>query len=218
MNYTVIEVAQRSPEWFAARAGRLTASRAGDMLKKIKTGEAAGRRDLRMQLVTERLTGISEDGDGFVSAAMQRGIDREPDAFAAYEALTGQMVTRVGFVQSDDFLAGCSPDGIIGGGHYLVELKCPKSATHLRYVRADVVPKEYVAQITHAMWVTGAEWCDFVSFDDRFPPALQLFVKRVERADVDIEAYERAAVAFLEEVDAETQAVRTMAHGLQGAA
>ena len=113
MSYTVIDVPQRSEAWFAARAGRLTASRAADMLKKIKTGEAAGRRDLRMQLVTERLTGVPEDGDGFVSAAMQRGIDLEPMAFAAYEAATGQMATKVGFIQSDDFLAGYSPDGVI---------------------------------------------------------------------------------------------------------
>jgi|TARA_Y100000310_G_scaffold64306_1_gene59842 hypothetical protein len=100
----------------------------------------------------------------------------------------------------------------------ILEVKCPKSSTHLRYVRADVVPKEYLPQITHALWITGADWCDFVSFDDRFPPPLSLFIKRVERKDVDLEAYEKAAVAFLVEVDTEYQAVRTMAHGMKGAA
>ena len=56
-NFTIVEAEQRTPAWFAARAGRLTASRAKDMLAAIKTGEAAARRDLRIQLVVERLTG-----------------------------------------------------------------------------------------------------------------------------------------------------------------
>lgn len=211
MSFTVINAEQRSPDWFAARLGRLTGSRAGDMLATIKAGEAAARRDLRMQLVCERLTQTLQE-DPFVNTAMQRGIDLEPAAFAAYEALTGQMVQRSGFLAHDGLLAGCSLDGHVGDFAGILECKCPKSATHLKYLRAGAVPAEYLPQITHNLWITGAEWCDFVSFDDRFPPRLQTFLVRVRRADVDLKAYETKALAFLAEVDREVEAVMTLAN------
>jgi hypothetical protein len=61
VSFTVVMAEQRSPEWFAARLGRLTGSRAADMLATIKSGEAAARRDLRVQLVVERLTSTLQE-------------------------------------------------------------------------------------------------------------------------------------------------------------
>src|SRR5690348_5803085 len=131
MNFTIIDAEQRSPAWFAARLGRLTGSRAADMLATIKSGEAAARRDLRLQLVCERLTGAAQE-DPFVNAAMLRGIECEPLAFAAYEARTGLLAQRTGFLAHTSIMAGCSLDGHIGQFDGLLEVKCPKSATHLR--------------------------------------------------------------------------------------
>lgn len=207
--FRVIDAEQRSPEWFAARLGRLTGSRAGDMLATIKSGESAARRDLRMQLVCERLTGQLQE-DGFINAVMQRGIELEPVAFAAYEGVTGNLVHRSGFLADVRHLAGCSLDGHVGDFEGIVELKCPKSATHLKYLRAGVVPTEHLPQILHNLWITGAAWCDFVSFDDRFPVNLQLFRVRVERDAQAIADYESKALAFLAEVENETAAVATL--------
>ncbi len=209
-NFTVIDAEQRSPAWFAARLGRLTGSRAADMLATIKTGEAAARRDYRTQLVCERLTGQLQE-DLFVNAAMQRGVDCEPLAFAAYEARTGQMVQRTGFCAHIEHMAGCSLDGHIGDFDGLIELKCPKSATHLKYLRSGDVPAEHLAQMTHNLWVTGAAWCDFVSYDDRFPEALHLFVVRLARDEAAIAAYAEKALAFLAEVTRDVEVVSTMA-------
>lgn len=209
MNFTIIDAEQRSPEWFAARAGLLTGSRAADMLATIKSGEAAARRDYRLQLVCERLT-VQPQEDGFINAAMQRGIDLEPKAFAAYEALTGSVAVRTGFLRHVTHLAGCSLDGHVDHFAGIVEIKCPKSATHLKYWRGPgTAPDEYLPQITHNLWITGAQWCDFLSFDDRFPADLQTFLVRVTREDVDIESYEKKALAFLAEVDAEVNAIKT---------
>lgn len=208
--FTVVEAEQRSPQWFAARLGRLTGSRAGDMLAAIKSGEAAARRDLRMQLVCERLTGQLQE-DGYTNAVMQRGIDLEPVAFAAYEGLTGHLVARSGFLAHTEHLAGCSLDGHIGDFEGILELKCPKAATHYRYLRANEIPSDHLAQMTHNLWISGAGWCDFVSFDDRFPPALQVFRTRLVRDEAAIAAYEKKALAFLAEVAAEVAAVATMA-------
>jgi predicted phage-related endonuclease len=214
VSFTVIDAPQRSPEWFAARLGRLTGSCAGDMLASIKTGEAAARRDLRMQLVTERLTGQLPE-PGFISAEMQRGIDKEPDAFALYEAVTGSVVRRTGFLSHDVLPIGCSLDGDVDGFTGLVELKCPKSATHIGYIKADAVPANHLPQILHNLWVTGAQWCDFVSFDDRFPAGLRLFVKRVVRDDAQIAEYEQKALAFLAELAAEHGALLKRTEGIR---
>lgn len=198
----ILTTTQRTPEWVTARLGMFTASCAADMLAQIKSGESAKRRDLRMRLVCERLTGQPQD-DAYVNAAMQRGIDKEADAFAAYEALTGEMANTVGFLAHDALLAGCSPDGEIGGFAGLLEVKCPKTSTHVSYMRAKGVPSDYVPQMVHALWITGAAWCDFVSFDDRLPAHLQLFTVRLNRDEKQIAAYEMAATLFLSEVQKE---------------
>ena len=177
------------------------------MMATIKSGEAAPRRDYRMQLVCERLTGQPQE-DGFVNAAMQRGIDLEPAALAAYESLTGSVVVRTGFLAHRAHRAGCSLDGSVDDFAGIVELKCPKSSTHVGYLREGVVPRGYLAQVTHNLWISGASWCDFLSFDDRFPSALQVFYVRVLAKDLDIAGYEKAALAFLKEVETEVTALR----------
>lgn len=202
----VHDCAQRSEAWHTLRLGRLTGSVAGDMLATVKTkgAEAAARRDLRLRLVCERLTGASSESD-YVSKEMARGIDLEPAARAAYEAATGSLVRPVGFLAHDELAAGCSPDGLVRGG--IVEIKCPKAATHLSYIRGRALPADYRAQVTHNLWITGAGFCDFVSYDDRMPAALQLFRVRVPREAVDVAAYELAARLFLTEVERELEAV-----------
>ena len=216
MTFDIITADQRSDDWRHARVGRLTGSSAKHVIAKGRgSDEAVGRRDYRYQLVTERLTGQPQD-NGFVNDAMQRGIDLEPAAFRAYEAHTGYLARRTGFLAvNDGLMAGCSLDGDINGFCGIVELKCPKSATHAKYLRSQMEgkpPAEHVAQITHNLWISGAEWCDFATFDDRFPEPLRLVVIRVKRGDVDIDGYAKKALSFLEEVEAEYQAMLTMAN------
>lgn len=206
----IIACEQRTLEWYQARVGMFTASRAADMMATIKSGEAAARRDLRVQLVCERLTGQSQE-DAYINAAMQRGIDKEADALAAYESFTGHLVRPVGFLAHDTLLAGCSPDGIIADYEGGLELKCPKTATHLSYLRGKALPKDYLHQVIHSLWITGAQWWDFVSFDDRLPEHLRLFHVRVTRDDTQMKAYELMARQFLAEVDREVEELSALA-------
>lgn len=202
--FTIIDCEQRSDEWFAARAGRATASKADAVLAKIKSGEAAARRDYRLQLAVERLTGKPQEA-GFVNAAMQRGIDLEPAARLAYEAHTGLIVRETGFLSMTEYMAGCSTDGDIDDFTGVVSFKCPNSATHVEYLKGHRLPPTYIPQATHEMWVTGAQWYDFYSYDDRLPEGLQGFYVRVERNELEKEmaAYEEELKRFLAEVDAE---------------
>jgi hypothetical protein len=214
MKFTIIEAEQRSPEWFLARAGRLTGSRADCVQAKGKGGaESITRRDYRIQLACERLTGVPAEG-GYMSGEMQRGIDLEPLAFAAYEMKTGNMVRRTGFLQCDEVMAGCSLDGDVDNFTGILELKCPKTNTHVGYWRNPASFGEaYKAQIQHNMMVTRADWCDLVSFDDRLPKPLQLLVIRIMALDACVSDYEAAALQFLSEVDAETRALEALARG-----
>ncbi len=203
----VHRITQRSPEWYALRCGKLTASSAADVLVTGRgSAESLTRRDLRLRLACERLTGITESG--FVSDEMQRGIEKEADAVAAYEAKTGLLVdTSVGFMEADDVLAGYSPDGIVGDG--LVECKCPKTYTHLGYLRdPGSLAKKYAAQAWHGLWISGASWLDLVSFDDRLPSHLSLVVVRVLPDKVP--DYALAATLFLNEVTAEVNALNAL--------
>jgi putative phage-type endonuclease len=209
-----VDVAQRSPEWFAARVGRLTGTAAADMLATIRSGEAAARRDLRLRLVVERLTRQSQDTGGFVSADMQWGIDHEPDARRAYEAATGDVVDEIGFLAHPTLPVGCSVDGAVGGGVGIIEIKCPRSAQHLRTIRAksQILP-EYLPQIQHNLWVSGAQWCDFVSYDPRFPLALRLIVTRLSLSGAERASYEFMVRCFLREVDQECAEVESLIGG-----
>ena len=197
----IIDFPQGSPEWLQARAGKVTASRINDVMAKIKSGEAASRKDYKAQIVAEILTGTPQE-NGFKSAEMQWGNDQEPFARAAYEIATGAMVDQVGLVLHPTIERGAaSPDGLVGPDG-LVEIKCPKTATHLQYLVDGKVPTHYQPQMLWQMACTGRDWCDFVSFDPRLPDHLQLFIRRFNRDQKRIDEIESEVRAFLAEVDA----------------
>jgi putative phage-type endonuclease len=189
---------QRTDEWFAARIGKVTASRVADVIAKTKSGYGAGRANYLADLVVERLTG--QKAQGFSNAAMEWGTQTEPQARAAYSAKTGILVEEVGFIDHPTVaMSGASPDGFAEEG--LIEVKCPNTATHLEYVLAELPPLKYFTQMQWQMACTNRPWCDFVSFDPRLPERLQLLVVRVPRDDNYIKMLEQEVIVFLQELD-----------------
>jgi hypothetical protein len=145
---------------------------------------------------------------------MERGVALEPQAVMAYEIHRCVSVGRVGFLRHQEHMAGASPDGILGTPDAidgLVEVKAPRSARHLSYVWEGVIPSEHRAQLVHQLWISGASYVDFVSFDPLMPERLQLMVCRLGRDEDEIASYEKRALAFLEEVAAAYQSLMTMA-------
>jgi putative phage-type endonuclease len=193
-------IEQRSPEWFAVRTGKVTASRIGDLMAKTKNGWGASRGDYLSQLVRERMLGQCEQG--FTNAAMQWGTDQEPNARDCYAFETGQAVVEEGFVPHPTIeMAGASPDGLVGDDG-MVEIKCPNPATHQATLLGGPIADKYVKQMQFQMACTGRQWCDFASYDPRWGVEMQLHVTRVQRDDEMIAAIEAAVVEFLSEVDA----------------
>ena len=188
---------QGTNEWKECRVGKVTASRVADVVAKTKSGYSASRDNYMAQLVCERLTG--KPTEGFSSTAMQWGTDTEPLARAAYEAKMDVLVDEVGFIDHPTIVnSGASPDGLVGDDG-LIEIKCPNTSTHIDTLLTKTVPKKYADQIFWQMACTNRDWCDFVSYDPRLPPDLQLFIKRIPRDDKYIQLLEAEVIEFLTE-------------------
>lgn len=189
---------QGSQEWHELRLGKITASRISDVIAQIKTGEAASRADYRIELVCERLTG--KPTESYINADMERGTELERFARAWYEVETGKFVRQVAFVDHPSIeMSGASPDGIIDDG--LIEIKCPKAKTHIKYILDDKVPSKYMPQMAWQMACTGAKWVDFVSWCPDLPENMQIFIKRYERNDEYIAELEAKVIEFNLEIN-----------------
>ena len=194
----IVSEDQRTPEWHAARLGKVTASRVADVVARTKSGYGASRENYMAQLVCERLT--QKPTEGFSNAAMAWGTEQVPAARNAYAARIGELVVEDGFIDHPTIaMTGASPDGIVGDG--LVEIICPNTSTMMEYILDGKPPQKYVYQMQWQMACTGKAWCDFVSYDPRLPEHLQMLVVRVMRDDQQILVLESEVKAFLAELD-----------------
>jgi len=199
-------IVQGTPEWFAARRGKVTASRVADIMARTKTGFSTSRQNYKAELLLEILTGNTSPG--FTSDAMKWGTEQEPHARAAYAATIFDTVSEVGFVDHPDILgAGCSPDGLVGDDG-LIEIKCPNTATFLEIFLTDVIPLKWQTQIQMQLDCTGRKWCDFVCYDPRMPEGGQLYIQRVERDEIFIATMREMIVTFIRELNEDVQKTR----------
>lgn len=172
-----VKVEQGSQEWLKMRLGKITGTRLKDVFKSDN-----------LTLVDELIAEIvsEEIEETFVNHATQRGKDLEPIVRDLYTSVTGITIEEVGFCISEDndFLA-LSPDGFTPDRKGAIEIKCPSTKTHVKYIRQDQIPNEYKYQVYNYFLVnTDLEYLDFVSFDDRFK-AKPMFLKRVYRSEIE---------------------------------
>jgi len=200
-------ILQGTPEWLQLRLGHVTASRVADIMAKTKTGPSASRQNYLIELAIQRVTGVVEES--YKNEAMIRGTEEEPKARQAYELLTETFVEEVPFVKHKTIeWFGCSPDGIIknnDGTYNLLEIKNPNSATHWSYIKEGEPPTKYKIQMMAQMACTGAQWCDFFSYDSRMPEGSRHFLKRMMRDNKFIEEMEKEVKTFLDEVAEEVR-------------
>ncbi|WP_151738830.1 lambda exonuclease family protein [Acinetobacter junii] len=187
-----MNILQRSDDWYAERCGKVTASRVKDLNAKPSKGKALNA--LGLTILAERLTGVQKETP--TNFYMQWGIDNEPHAIAAYENETGFFVNGTGLIDHPFVeMFGASPDGLVGENGQ-IEVKCPDTTTHLNTLLTKEVPEEYIPQIASQLACTRREWCDFVSYDPRLEPELQIIIIRVFAKDLNIEGLERDVRAF----------------------
>lgn len=189
------DCAQNSPEWFAARMGVPTASEFSTVMAKGRGGgDSVTRRKYMLTLAAQIITGE------FVQAwagneHTERGHAMEDEARQLYAFQRDAYPERVGFMRRGR--AGASPDSTVGGNG-LLEIKTKLPHLQLEVLEQDRLPPEHVAQVQGQIWVSGRDFCDFVSYW----PKLPLFVKRVERDDAYIANLAQAVADFNGELDA----------------
>lgn len=204
----IIECTQGTPEWHAARCGRVTASRIADIVRRTRTGESAMRATYLAELVAEVLTG--EQADGYCSADMQHGKDYEDQAARVYAFEHSLVVRPVGFVLHPTIDgSGCSPDRLAGDDGIL-QIKCPQTKTHIASLLGKSIAPDYIKQMQWELRCTNRAWCDFVSYDPRLPVEMQLHVTRVKRDEAMIADLESAVIEFLAELDETVSKLRAL--------
>lgn len=164
---------QGCQEWLTMRLGMLTASEMGKVL--TATLKVANNKDTRQhifELVAQRITRHVDPH--YMSWDMERGKLEEVDARVKY----GQEIAPVqecGFIINDTlgFDVGYSPDGLVGDiGMIEVKSRVAKYQVqtileHINVPDADSpIPMEFMLQVQSGLFVTGREWCDFISYSN----------------------------------------------------
>jgi len=141
--------------------------------------------------------------------ALEWGINLETVARERYESETFNSVSvpeSALFHQSVEYVCG-TPDGLVGSKG-IIEIKCPyNSLNHLNNITDGAQIDDYNYQIQGYLWITGREWCDFVSFDPRFPTEMQIAIHRVERDQEVIEQLEARIKDFWDIVQTKYQSI-----------
>jgi hypothetical protein len=153
-------------------------------------------------MALERMTGKSYERS-FTARVTTQGAETEPLALGMYEARSGNIVERTGFLSCSSVPLGCSLDGSVNDFEGIVETKCPESATHRDYLKSGQIPDEYYWQCIHNMYVSNAQWCDFISFDPTWPDYMQYMCVRLNRKQQEMATYAEAVNRFLAEVTIE---------------
>lgn len=185
---------QGSAEWFAERLGKVTASRVKDAV----TGTKYKQDQYMYELVVHRLTGSEKR---FSSKYTDWGINTEEEAAGVYAEITGRELAETGFHEHPTLAAGASPDRLVDDDG-LLQVKCPNSDTHLKYLLSDQIPPEYYDQMMWEIRCANKQWNDFMSYDPAFEEiGLSVFIKRLERDQEYIDKMEAKVTAFLARVD-----------------
>jgi len=170
------EAPQGEIEWHRLRIGKVTASEASNLLTpefKEKTGDTP--RTFLYRKLAERWQGHALPG--FTSWQTEQGNIKEERAIPWFRLEFDSLnVRRVGFVETDDGIAGCSPDALIGEDSGL-EVKCPEAPNQARYLVEGKLPADYRVQVHFSMYVTGRPRWMFLSYRPKFPA----FILQVER-------------------------------------
>jgi predicted phage-related endonuclease len=174
------------------KPGHVSASRIKDMMtmNRAKSGFGQTAIDYARDLALERLGIEVPDNSG--GYATDWGNEHEWLAIQVYEInkfveVHGQQE----WIEHPKFeWVGGTPDGLIGvdGG---LDVKCPyQIKNHMKNILDNEQLKQYNFQFQSYMWISGRKWWDFVSFDPRYPKALQLHVHRVPRCENTIQLIE----------------------------
>lgn len=186
-----------NPDWINTRAGHITGSDFHQFLGLMKTGKLS--ETATKSLYKKILENFGYRFDTFQTPAMQRGIELEPRAREAYAFIHDKDVREVGFVDLENYHAGCSPDGVIydedDNIKEIVEIKCPMIETFVSYLDDEFMNADYYTQMQFNMFITGADVCHFVVYH----PDFNLIVRDISK-DEDMQLKIQTVLENLQDI------------------
>lgn len=175
---------QGSPEWFAVRKGKMTASHAtaiGNCGKGLDT--------YIIEIMSEMYS--SGENEQFGNKHTERGNELEPIARQVYEFENDIEVEQVGFIEHNEFV-GCSPDGLVGedGG---LEIKCADDKKYFRHLifGENEVDSDYLWQVQMNLKITGRKWWDLAYYNPNFKKSMTVY-----RIYPDMEKFAKLEAGF----------------------
>ncbi len=168
-------IEQWTPEWFAVRQKKLTASKA------TAIGNAGtGLTSYVYEKLAEHYSSAEVEHTSTVHT--DRGNELEPLAREMYQWETDNIVREVGFIEHNEYV-WCSPDGLVGddGG---IEIKCPCDTVYFRLLHEQKIKSDYIRQVQMNLYITGRKWWDFVAYNPNFKKSL-----RIHKITPDPEAF-----------------------------
>jgi len=169
----IFECDQRSPEWDEVRLGIPTSSNFDKIITPTGRPSASATKYAYV-LAAERISGHSESS--YQSREMKEGNRREEESRLVYAMIKEAEVRQVGFCLSDCGRYGCSPDGLVGEDG-LIELKNRTGKVAIEHLLENKLPPSVIPQVQGQLFVTGRQWCDYVSYYTGLPT----LIIRVER-------------------------------------
>lgn len=198
-----IECAQGTPDWFAARVGKITASCFADAISRCtrksgtrNVGDPTAVADrYAADLAIERISG-QPHGEPPRAWVLERGHEMEAAARRLYEGREGAFVTEAGICLTDDGIFGYSTDGLVDDDG-LIEIKAPIDSTKIVDMWRTGDTSEYDHQMQGGMWITNRKWCDFIMHvPDLACIGKDLYIKRVFRDETFIDSLVMQLAAF----------------------
>lgn len=227
---------QGTPEWYAARAGVITASQFAVAISVLSRksgdknpGDPTDASDkYAAEVGIERISRMPW-GEPIKPWVLERGKRLEGPARVGYEARTGNIAEEAGVCLTDDGLFGYSTDGMVNpvwetrdGVDYLreceglIEVKCPVDGLKVLTIWQTGDISEYFEQMQGGMWITGAKWCDFIMYvPELASTGRDLYVQRVPRDETFIASLEKKLIEFAGRVERYTHALGLPANEAQ---
>lgn len=200
LGFDLGKLAQGDDSWLKMKLGVISSSNFSKILKPKTQAYKTYVLELAAQVAT------ADIDEQIMAKSLMWGHANEPIAREKYEFITDTNVIELPFIYKDyKMRVGRSPDGIIidNDGNFLkeLEIKCPYSPVHHVALIADgTIKTEYIHQCQSAMWISGLETCDFVSFNPRFDEN-QLIIKTMERDDFIMKLYAESVEETIFNVD-----------------
>jgi hypothetical protein len=174
------DIEQRTEEWHQLKWGKIGGTLASGLFVDSDT--------LLIGILSQLTEDFQLSDDGFISSAMQDGIDKEPYAIQALCDYTGISFSNCGWLQSESNpLLGISPDAITDDEETSAEIKCLGKTNHMKVIMGGTISKDHIHQNIHYFTVNPKlkrHFCCYYRPENKIKPLFVIELTRDSLVDI----------------------------------